>query len=140
MDGLNIVALWAHQLTRELLYVRITHEIVDRHAGFLGTGRGLIIGDFHSNTIWDGYHPGRNHSMLVDKLRGLGLDSVFHRQHETAHGSEQVNTFFRNWKPQFGHHIDYAFLSSAVEAKVAVGEPDAWLPHSDHMPLIVDIE
>jgi hypothetical protein len=34
---------------------------------------------------------------------------------------------------------DYAFLSSTVDAKVAVGEPVAWLPHSDHMPLIVDV-
>jgi hypothetical protein len=96
VDGLNIVALWAHQATRELRYVRVTHEIVDRHADYLGGGRGLIVGDFNSNTIWDKHH--------------------------------------------FGHHIDYAFLSSAIEAKVSVGEPDTWLTHSDHMPLILDID
>lgn len=140
VDGLNIVALWAHQLTRELRYVRVTHEIVDRYAGFLGTGRALIIGDFNSNSVWDSHHPGRNHSLLVDKLSRIGLDSVFHRQDATAHGREQVSTFFLNWKPESGHHIDYAFLSSAAEANIAVGEPDTWLPHSDHMPLIVDIE
>lgn len=77
--------------------------------------------------------------MLVDKLDGLGLDSIFHRQNQTAHGSEQVKTFFHNWNPDLGHHIDYAFLSSTIEAKVAVGEADVWLPHSDHMPLILGI-
>jgi hypothetical protein len=80
--------LWAHQATRELRYVRVTHEIVDQHAEYLASGRGLIIGDFNSNTIWDASHPGRNHSMLVDKLNRLGLDSIFHRQEGTAHGSE----------------------------------------------------
>jgi hypothetical protein len=34
------------------------------HADYLGSGRGLIIGDFNSNTVWDSSHPGRNHSML----------------------------------------------------------------------------
>jgi endonuclease/exonuclease/phosphatase family metal-dependent hydrolase len=101
---------------------------------------GLIIGDFNSNTIWDGYHPGRNHSMLVDKLSSLGLESIFHHQESTAHGSELVKTYFHQRNLKFGHHIDYAFLSSPLDAKVAVGEPDAWLAHSDHMPLIVDIE
>ena len=139
LDGLNIVALWAHQATRELRYVRVTHEIVDRHADYLSGGRGLIVGDFNSNTIWDREHPGRNHSMLVDKLSGLGLDSVFHRQEQTTHGSELVKTYFHTKNLKFGHHIDYAFLSSALEAKVSVGEPDTWLAHSDHMPLIVDI-
>jgi exonuclease III len=139
VHGLNIVALWAHQASRELRYVRVTHEIVDRHADYLAGGRGLIVGDFNSNTIWDREHPGRNHSMLVDKLGGLGLDSVFHRQEQTAHGNELVKTYFHTKNLQFGHHIDYAFLSSDVEAKVSVGEPEAWLTHSDHMPLIVDI-
>lgn len=139
VDDLNIVGLWAHQLTRELRYVRVTHEIVDRHPGYLGSGRGLIIGDFNSNTIWDRAHPGRNHSMLVDKLAGLGLDSVFHRQEKAAHGSELTKTYFHTRNLKFGHHIDYAFLSSEIDAKVAVGEPEAWLPHSDHMPLIVDV-
>jgi hypothetical protein len=139
IDGLNVVALWAHQLTTNLRYVRVTHEIADRHAGFLGSDRGLIIGDFNSNTVWDSHHPGRNHSMLVDKLGGLGLDSVFHRQERVAHGGEQVKTYFHQWNAQAGHHIDYAFLSSSVDAKVAIGEPDVWLPHSDHMPLILEV-
>jgi hypothetical protein len=140
VDGLNVVALWAHKLTRELRYVRVTHEIVDRHTRFLGTGRGMLVGDFNSNTIWDAEHRGRNHSMLVDKLSGIGMDSIFHRQNETDHGSEQIKTFFHNWNPEIGHHIDYVFLSSAIAAKVAVGEPDPWLQHSDHMPLVVDID
>lgn len=79
VDGLNIIALWAHQHTKDLRYVRVTHEIVDRHADFLSEGSALLMGDFNSNTIWDKVHPGRNHTMLVEKLNGLGLSSVSSR-------------------------------------------------------------
>ncbi|QOT19265.1 endonuclease/exonuclease/phosphatase family protein [Paenarthrobacter sp. YJN-5] len=140
VDGLNVVALWAHQLDKDLKYVRVTHKIVDQHARFLGTGRAMIVGDFNSNTVWDHQHRGRNHSMLVDKLRGIGLDSVYHRQHQSAHGAEQAKTFFHNWDRDLGHHIDYAFVSSGVEAKVTVGEIEHWLPYSDHMPLVIDLD
>lgn len=139
VDGLNIIALWAHQFDRDLKYVRVTHKIVDRHVGFLGTGRAMIVGDFNSNTVWDSEHRGRNHSMLVEKLAGIGLDSIYHRQHQVPQGSEEARTFFHNWNPDLGHHIDYAFMSSGMEAKVAIGEHADWLAHSDHMPLIIDL-
>ncbi|WP_242701936.1 endonuclease/exonuclease/phosphatase family protein [Arthrobacter cavernae] len=138
-DGLNVIALWAHQLTRELRYVRVTHDIADQHATLLGSARSLIMGDFNSNSTWDREHPGRNHTMLVDKLDQLGLDSVFHRQSDAAQGSEMDKTYFHRRKLQFGHHIDYAFLTKGVDARLELGTPDTWLQHSDHMPLILDV-
>lgn len=73
VDGVNIVALWAYVRDKDLKYVRVTHEVVDRHSDFLTSGPSLLVGDFNSNTIWDREHPGRNHSLLVDKLHELGL-------------------------------------------------------------------
>lgn len=139
VDGLNIVALWAHQLNRELKYVRVTHEIVDRHAAFLTANTALLMGDFNSNTIWDQVHPGRNHSMLVEKLGGLGLSSVYHRDGGKDQGAESTKTYFHTKNQRFGHHIDYAFLSAGMSARLTVGDSDDWLAHSDHMPLILDI-
>ncbi|MCO4237150.1 exonuclease/endonuclease/phosphatase family protein [Pseudarthrobacter raffinosi] len=139
IDELNILALWAHQLNRELRYVRVTHQIVERHAGFLATDRALLMGDFNSNTVWDREHPGRNHSMLVDKLAGLGLSSVYHRHEVADHGAETAKTYYHQWNERFGHHIDYAFLSDGTAANLRIGDADAWLAHSDHMPLILDI-
>jgi endonuclease/exonuclease/phosphatase family metal-dependent hydrolase len=139
VDGLNLVALWAHQLNRELRYVRVTHEIVDRHAKFLAGGKALLIGDFNSNTVWDRAHPGRNHSMLVEKLAGLALSSVYHRDEAMDHGAEVTKTYFHAKNMRFGHHIDYAFLSDGTSASLRVGEAEDWLAHSDHMPLILDL-
>ena len=139
VDGLNVVALWAHQLNRELRYVRVTHEIVDRHAGFLSGDKALLMGDFNSNTVWDKVHPGRNHSMLVEKLGGLGLSSVYHRDEGKNQGAESTKTYFHTRNQRFGHHIDYAFLSDGVPAQLTVGDSEDWLAHSDHMPLILDI-
>ncbi len=139
VNGLNMIALWAHKLTQDQRYVRITHQIADTHSQYLGSGRGLILGDFNSNTVWDRGHPGRNHSMLVDKLEKLGLDSVFHRQEGCPQGEENIKTYFHRKNADHGHHIDYAFLSMTMDASIRVGEPTEWLKHSDHMPLILDI-
>lgn len=130
-QGLDIVALWAHQLNRELKYVRVTHEIVDRHA--------TLMGAFNRNTIWDRVHPGRNHSVLVEKLGGLGVSSVYHRDGGKDQGAEPTKTYFHTRNRRFGHHIDYAFLSDGVSARLTVGDSEDWLAHSDHMPLILDI-
>ncbi len=139
VDGINVIALWAHQLTREMRYVRVTHEVVDRHLGFLSGDRALLMGDFNSNTVWDKEHPGRNHSMLVEKLAGLGLGSVYHRQEAVVHGAEPAKTYFHTRNEEFGHHIDYAFLNDGAAAALQIGSARDWLAHSDHMPLVLDI-
>lgn len=90
VDGRNIIALWAHVSDKELKYVRVTHEIVDRHADFPASAPSLLMGDFNSNTVRDREHPGRNRSMLVDKLQGLGLQGVYHQAEHAAHGAETM--------------------------------------------------
>lgn len=139
VDGVNIIALWAHVRDKDLKYVRVTHEIVDRHADFLASAPSLLMGDFNSNSVWDREHPGRNHSMLVDKLHGLGLQSVYHQADRVAHGAETTKTYFHTKKLHFGYHIDYAFLGGA-SASLHIGHHENWLQYSDHMPLILDIK
>lgn len=117
----------------------MTLKIVDRHAPFLASGNALVMGDFNSNTVWDRSHPGRNHSMLVEKLSGLGLSSVYHRAAVNEQGAELTKTYFHTRNLRFGHHIDYAFLSDGIPADLRLGDPEDWLAHSDHMPLILDI-
>lgn len=138
VDGLNIIGLWAHVRDKDLKYVRVTHEIVGRHSDFLASGPSLVMGDFNSNTVWDREHPGRNHSMLVEKLGALGLQSVYHQSEGAAHGDETTNTYFHTKKLHLGYHIDFAFLSGA-SASMAIGRQEDWLMFSDHMPLILDI-
>jgi hypothetical protein len=139
VDGMNIIGLWAHVRDKDLKYVRVTHEIVRRHADFLISAPSLIIGDFNSNTAWDRDHPGRNHSMLVENLHALGLQSVYHETEGVAHGGETTKTYFHTKKLHFGYHIDYAFLGGA-SGRLAIGRHEDWLMHSDHMPLILDVK
>lgn len=139
VDGMNVIALWAHVRDKDLKYVRVTHKVVDRHADFLTSGPSLLIGDFNSNTIWDREHPGRNHSLLVDKLHYLGLRSVHHQTEGVSHGAESTKTYYHAKKLHFGHHIDYAFLRG-TSAALEIGRHEDWLPYSDHMPLILDLE
>lgn len=138
VDRLNIIGIWAHVRDKDLKYVRVTHEIVGRHTDFLTSAPSLIMGDFNSNTVWT-EHPGRNHSMLVEKLHGLGLQSVYHQTESVAHGDETTETYFHTKKLHFGYHIDYAFLGGAT-GSLAIGRHEDWLMYSDHMPLILDIE
>lgn len=139
VDGINIIGLWAHVRDKDLKYVRVTHEIVDLHADFLASAPSLLMGDFNSNTVWDREHLGRNHSMLVNKLVGLGLQSIHHQTERVAHGAETTKTYFHTKKLHFGHHIDYAFLGGA-SASLHIGHHEDWLQYSDHMPLVLDIE
>ena len=118
----------------------MTHEIVDRHAGFLSGDKALLMGDFNSNTVRDKVHPGRNHSMMVHKLGALGLSSVYHRNEATDHGAETTKTYFHTRNQRFGHHIDYAFLSDGTAAHLRIGDAGDWLARSDHMPLILDLD
>ena len=77
--------------------------------------------------------------MLVEKLGGLGLSSVYHRDEGKNRGAESTKTYFHTRNQRFGHYIDYAFLSDGVTAQLTVGDSEDWLAHSDHMPLILDI-
>lgn len=50
-----------------------------------------------------------------------------------------MKTYFHTKKLHFGHHIDYAFLGGAT-ASFEPSRHEDWLPYSDHMPLILDVE
>jgi hypothetical protein len=80
-----------------------------------------------------------NHSMLVEKLTGLGLSSVSHREAVNDQGAEPTKTYFHTRNLRFGHHIDFAFLSDGIPAHLRFGDSEDWLAHSHHMPLILDI-
>jgi exonuclease III len=51
-----------------------------------------------------------------------------------------MKTYFHTRNFRFGHHIDFAFLSDGLPADLRLGGSEDWLAHSDHMPLILDID
>ena len=90
---------------------------------------------------WDEWDRWWNHSDVVNDLKAIGLESCYHQVAGEDQGKETRPTFFMYRKVEKPYHIDYAFLSQALlpNAKLEIGDIDTWLEHSDHMPVVVDI-
>lgn len=139
--NLHVLAVWAHVKTQQLRYVRVTHAAIDRYQNFITESPTVITGDYNSNTIWDKLHPKRSHSLLVEKLHGLGIDSLYHKQTKELEGSEATPTLYMYRNPEKGYHIDFAFMTDSLlpRSVMEIGKPEIWLRESDHMPVVADI-
>lgn len=103
----------------------------------------MIIGDFNSNAVWDNKRPNGNHSTVVEFLKALGIQSLYHLHRNEAYGEETEPTHYMYRKKDKGYHIDYCFASNSIIEKphyMTLGEPSYWLDKSDHMPLIIEVE
>lgn len=139
--NINLLAVWAHVKSQQLRYVRVSNEAVDRYKDFLTERPSIMAGDFNSNTNWDSLHPGKSHSLLVEKLNKIGINSLYHYQTNEKQGDERVSTQYMYRKPERGYHIDYTFMSNVLldRSSIEIGKPEDWLQYSDHTPLIIDI-
>jgi endonuclease/exonuclease/phosphatase family metal-dependent hydrolase len=124
--------------TPQLRYVRVLHAALAHYDAFIREAPTVMIGDFNSNAIWDKRHNERSHSLLVEKLAGLGLHSVYHVLEAEGHGSETIPTWYMYRHHDKGYHLDYAFapMQMIADARVEIGAPEQWLGASDHMPLV----
>lgn len=139
--NLHILAVWAHVKTQQLRYVRVTHAAIDHYQQFITESPTIITGDFNSNTIWDKLHSSRSHSLLVEKLHNLGIDSLYHYQTQELEGAETTPTLYMYRNPEKGYHIDFVFMSDSLldKSKINIGKPDIWLSESDHVPVEVTV-
>lgn len=99
----------------------------------------IIIGDFNSNRIWDSQHGLRNHSAVVRALEAKNLCSAYHFTRNESQGKETEQTFYMHRHLNRGYHIDYCFLAPQRIAGFEILDPQKWLAHSDHMPMVLDI-
>ena len=90
---------------------------------------------------------GHRQAQLFRELLGfvgeLGLVSAYHELSGEAFGDESRSTRFHQRKPNPTFHIDYCFVPREWASRVTrieIGTMTDWLPLSDHMPLILDIE
>ncbi len=139
---IRLLAVWASVLTSRLRYVRLIHAAIDRYPNFLDTPNGIIAGDLNSSTVFDRKHGQLTHTTLVDRLAHLGYTSLWHHQHHEQHGEESRPTFYLYRRRDRTWHLDYAFLGRNLlqGARVTLGQPEAWLGLSDHLPLLVEID
>jgi len=124
-------------------YIGQVHHLLDIIERVPVAPDAIVLGDFNSNSIWDGDHRLNNHSAAVDRFRKLGMESAYHTFSGDRQGEERHPTLWFRKSKDTVFHIDYAFLSRALLSKlrgVVVGRCTDWLSVSDHAPVLVDLD
>ncbi|MCJ8164602.1 endonuclease/exonuclease/phosphatase family protein [Pontibacter sp. E15-1] len=141
-NNFDLLAVWTHQnnspnfgyIGQLWKYLQVNkHEL----------SNAIIAGDFNSNAIWDQWDRWWNHSDVVNELRLVGMESLYHTYTGEDQGKETQPTFYVHRNPEKPYHIDYVFGSKEFSDKlteVRLGQRDHWLTVSDHLPLICEFD
>jgi len=110
-------------------------------------GLEMIVGDFNNNVIWDKnekrkYKKGTFQATL-DLIKDLGFYSVYHSVFAETPGQETRPTHI--WRKSYDttYHIDYCFLKENLQAQLLdfkLLDDKSWVQHSDHFPLLIDLD
>jgi endonuclease/exonuclease/phosphatase family metal-dependent hydrolase len=105
--------------------------------------RTLIVGDFNSNKIWDEWDRWWNHTDVVNELKELKIESIYHKFTGEKQGEESIPTLYFQRKLSRPYHIDYIFCPKEFaekKLKFEIGQSEKWLKLSDHMPIYCEID
>ncbi|MGW8121818.1 endonuclease/exonuclease/phosphatase family protein [Roseivirga echinicomitans] len=146
-DGTNsflLFAIWAMDNKKNPLarYIGQIWNAINYYQATL-TNNTILIGDFNSNQIWDKKERVGNHTDVVNFLRNLEIESLYHKQQNENHGQESLKTFFMYRNLQKPYHIDYVFASNSLIKNgynLTFGKPENWIDKSDHIPMVLDIK
>jgi endonuclease/exonuclease/phosphatase family metal-dependent hydrolase len=103
----------------------------------------IIAGDFNSNAIWDEWDRWWNHTNVVNELKEMGIESIYHQVTGEEQGNESVPTLYFQRKTTRPYHIDYIFGPKKIierTNKLEIGQAEKWLKLSDHMPIFIEIQ
>jgi exonuclease III len=141
---MNLIAVWAmDHRDRRLSYSAQIYQAIAIYREFIQSAETLFVGDFNSSKKTTPRSRIGNHATLTTALEDFWLVSAYHHFFHEKQGKELHGTFYRGRKPDKPAHIDFAYIPVAwlrVLRRVQVGDPTAWLEHSDHCPLIVDVD
>ncbi len=144
--GPSVLGVWSRPPRPSALAYRaqVVGSLV-AYAELLAAGDMIVAGDFNigqpaTGPVGDGGSAGAR-----ARWEALGLVSVYHAFHEEPFGSATRSTYFHQRKEAAGWHIDYVLLHESRMDRVRdvrVGSFADWVApgHSDHVPLIVDID
>jgi exodeoxyribonuclease-3 len=124
-------------------YIGQVHLLLDILERTNPSSSTIIVGDFNSNSVWDGGRRIKDHSAAVSRLRKLGMESAYHAFFKQIQGAERHPTLWFTKNKKKVYHIDYAFLSAKLSARlrrVEVGHHKEWLSISDHAPVLVELD
>jgi exodeoxyribonuclease III len=143
-EELLLFAIWANNKEdKDGQYVEQIWKAIHHYEPILKNQPSILTGDFNSNSIWDRPKRKGNHSHVVEKLAQNSIHSIYHQRLNQVQGKEEHPTFYLYKNQNKPYHIDYCFVSNSLFEKVKtfeVGTYNDWIPHSDHVPLIVEFE
>jgi len=136
--------VWAHVDKESTVeYIEQVHLLLDIIGQTSVSPFTIIAGDLNSNKKWDEDYGIKSHTIAVERMLKLGLESAYHEFFGCSQGAEQHPTFWLTKNKDRHYHTDYVFLSRSLMSKrkkVEVGGCDEWLSFSDHAPLLVELD
>lgn len=138
----NLIAVWTHQNNSPNFgYMGQFWKYLQVNKSKLNNS--IIAGDFNSNTKWDEWDRWWNHSDVVNELKEIGIESLYHKFTKEEQGKETQPTFYLHRNVLKPYHIDYCFASTMFTDKiknVTVECFDKWKHLSDHSPIIITFD
>ena len=141
----NLLAVWSfyYRAGKGLREdTRATVRALEYYSDFIQDGPGIVAGDFNDNVLWDKQRRGEGFQESLDALATSGFASVYHENFREDFGRESRPTLTWRRSRSTTYHVDYCFVSPSTWARgasIRVGQPDQWLPLSDHCPLVVEL-
>ena len=140
---INLLALWAfnHRAPKKAVKNPVTtSKALDYYSSFLRAHSAVVAGDFNANVNWDRESRDHKFAPVDSALRKLGLQSAYHAATGDLLGAETKPTIWFQKNVKKSYHIDYVYVDRNVAGlKASIGDASAWLKHSDHAPVIIDI-
>ena len=138
----DLLAVWTHQnnspnfgyIGQLWKYIQVNRENLKNM---------IIAGDFNSNSICDEWDRWWNHSDVVNELKEIGIESLYHRFTGQGQGQETIPTLYFQRKIERPYHIDYVFGTQEFLKrlkKYEIGLAEKWLKLRDHMPIFCEFE
>lgn len=139
-NDFNLLAVWTHRnnspnfgyIGQLWKYLQINKDKLEN---------AIIAGDFNSSAIWDEWDRWWNHTDVINDLRKIGIESLYHKFTGEQQGKETNPTLYFQKKQTRPYHIDYIFGSPIFNKKIKnieVGMSNKWLNLSDHMPIFYE--
>ncbi len=140
---LNLLGIWVADSRR--LPVGATNDplaALRHYRGFLSAAASIVAGDFNLLPQQMSRRAGRAWSDSIIELLGrVGLQDVDTVWPAGSSAETLRRTYYQQRRPGRGFVVDYIFVPQREASRLTrfdVGEPRAWLPWSDHMPLLVE--
>lgn len=144
-DSFNLVGVWTHKKkgNSSKEYVnRMEKYLEDHDKEFINSDNLIICGDFNIDISLK-EQEGQNR--YIELLNKYGYESIYHKLNDEKFGEESVKTYYFKYDgKEYGNHLDQLFTKPEIISSFEVGRKEDFVdcegPHSDHVPLIFEVD